>query len=69
MLSFSACCEALFSKSGFIGVGLCLLLLGLLIVMVMRMGYSDVGEYDAERNLTYSTKAPTERLVSWRKRR
>lgn len=56
MLSFSACCEALFSKSGFIGVGLCLLLLGLLIVMVMRMGYSDVGEYDAERNLTYSNK-------------
>ena len=56
MLSFSACCEALFSKSGLIGVGLCLLLLGLLIVMVMRMGYSDVGEYDAERNLTYSNK-------------
>lgn len=56
MLSFSACCEALFSKSGIIGVGLCLLLLGLLIVMVMRMGYSDVGEYDAERNLTYSNK-------------
>ena len=39
VLSFSACCEALFSKSGIIGVGLCLLLLGLLIVMVMRMGY------------------------------
>ena len=56
VLSFSACCEALFSKSGIIGVGLCLLLLGLLIVMVMRMGYSDVGEYDAERNLTYSNK-------------
>ena len=32
------------------------MLLGLLIVMVMRMGYSDVGEYDAERNLTYSNK-------------
>lgn len=56
VLSFSACFEALFSKSGLIGVGLCLLLLGLLIVMVMRMGYSDVGEYDAERNLTYSNK-------------
>ena len=56
MLSFSACSEALFSKSGIIGVGLCLLLLGLLIVMVMRMGYSDVGDYDAERNLTYSNK-------------
>lgn len=56
MLSFSAFREALFSKSGLIGVGLCLLLLGLLIVMVMRMGYSDVGEYDAERNLTYSNK-------------
>lgn len=39
VLSFSSCCEALFSKSGLIGVGLCLLLLGLLIVMVMRMGY------------------------------
>lgn len=46
VLSLSACCEALLSKSGIIGVGLCLLLLGLLIVMVMRMGYSDVGEYD-----------------------
>ena len=56
VLSLSACCEAVFSKSGIIGMGICLLLLVLLIVMVMRMGYSDVGEYDAERNLTYSNK-------------
>ena len=30
--------------------------LGALIFMVMRMGYSETGEYDRERNLIYSTK-------------
>lgn len=36
------------------GVLLCLLLAGLLILMVMRMGYGDKLEYDRERNLKYS---------------
>ena len=27
-----------------------------LIIMVMRMGYSDTGEYDRDRNLVYSNK-------------
>ncbi len=31
-------------------------LLAVLLVMVMRMGYSDAGEYDGERNFTYSAK-------------
>ena len=31
-------------------------LLALLIVMVMRMGYSETGEYDRDRNLIYSSK-------------
>ncbi|WP_295753876.1 type IV secretory system conjugative DNA transfer family protein, partial [uncultured Oscillibacter sp.] len=30
--------------------------LGVLIFMVMRMGYSETGEYDRERNLIYSNK-------------
>ena len=32
---------------GLYGIGICLGLLGLLILMVMRMGYSDTGEYDS----------------------
>ena len=41
---------------GLYGIGICVLVLALLIIMVMRMGYSDTGEYDRERNLTYSNK-------------
>lgn len=41
---------------GLYGIGICVGVLALLIVMVMRMGYSDTGEYDRERNLTYSNK-------------
>ena len=41
---------------GLYGMGICVGVLALLIVMVMRMGYSDTGEYDRERNFTYSNK-------------
>ena len=41
---------------GLYGIGICIVLLTILIVMVMRMGYSDTGEYDLDRNFTYSTK-------------
>lgn len=41
---------------GLYGVGICVAALGLLIFMVMRMGYSETGEYDRDRNLIYSNK-------------
>lgn len=55
--NFFACLYAAFRfPYGLYGVGICLGLLGLLILMVMRMGYSDSGEYDKDRNFTYSNK-------------
>lgn len=51
------CLAAAFSfPDGVIGVGVCLGVLGLLLVMVMRMGYSETGEYDRDRNFIYSRK-------------
>lgn len=41
---------------GFWGIVICVGLLALLLIMVMRMGYSDAGEYDEDRNFTYSAK-------------
>ena len=41
---------------GFWGIVICVGLLALLLIMVMRMGYSDTGEYDEARNFTYSAK-------------
>lgn len=41
---------------GLYGVGICIGALGLLVFMVMRMGYGDGGEYDRDRNLVYSNK-------------
>lgn len=41
---------------GLIGIGICVGLLTLLVIMVMRMGYSDTGAYDSDRNFTYSDK-------------
>ena len=41
---------------GFWGIIICVGLLALLLIMVMRMGYSDAGEYDEDRNFTYSAK-------------
>lgn len=55
--SFSACFLAVFQPPyGIYGVFICIGLLGILLIMVMRMGYSDTGEYDEDRNFTYSSK-------------
>ena len=54
---FMACLTAAFRMpEGLIGIGACIILLVVLLVMVMRMGYSDTGEYDQDRNFTYSAK-------------
>ena len=53
---FTCLCAAFRFPYGLYGIGICLGLLGLLILMVMRMGYSDTGEYDSKRNFTYSNK-------------
>ena len=51
------CFGAMFTfPYGIIGILLCIAILGLLIFMVMKMGYGDKGEYDRSRNLIYSTK-------------
>ena len=51
------CFKAMFTfPYGLIGIALCIGVLGLLIFMVMKMGYGDKGEYDRSRNLIYSTK-------------
>ncbi len=53
----SACFEAIFSMPyGIFGILICVGVLALLLVMVMRMGYSETGEYDKERNFIYSKK-------------
>lgn len=55
--NFFVCVAAVFRwPSGLYGLGVCVGLLALLIFMVMRMGYSDTGEYDRDRNLVYSNK-------------
>ena len=55
--SLAACFEAIFTfPYGIIGVLICIGVLALLIVMVMRMGYGDTGEYDKDRNFIYSKK-------------
>ena len=54
---FFACIAAVFRwPYGLYGVGGCIAALGVLIFMVMRMGYSETGAYDQERNLIYSNK-------------
>ncbi len=51
------CFKAMFTfPYGLIGLALCIGALGLLVFMVMKMGYGDKGEYDRSRNLIYSTK-------------
>lgn len=55
--AFFTCLGAVFHfPYGIIGIGICVVLLVLLLVMVMHMGYSDTGDYDADRNFTYSDK-------------
>lgn len=41
---------------GLYGLGICLALFGLLILVVMRMGFGGSGKLDRERNLVYSEK-------------
>ena len=56
-IALSACFEAMFSfPYGVIGILICVGALALLVVMVMRMGYGDTGEYDKDRNFIYSKK-------------
>jgi type IV secretion system protein VirD4 len=54
---FITCIAAVFRfPYGLYGVAACVGTLALLILMVMKMGTSDNGEYDRERNLVYSRK-------------
>lgn len=54
---FFACLAAVFRwPYGLYGVGGCVGALAVLVFMVMRMGYSETGEYDRTRNLIYSNK-------------
>jgi len=56
-MAFIDCLTAVFQPPyGIYGVFICLGLLGILLIMVMRMGYSDTGEYDRDRNFIYSAK-------------
>lgn len=55
--AFFTCLAAVFHPPyGIYAIFICIGLLAILILMVMRMGYSDTGEYDEERNFTYSAK-------------
>lgn len=55
--SFFTCVRSVFSPPyGVYGIFICVGLLLLLILLVMKMGFSDNGEYDRERNLVYSRK-------------
>ena len=55
--SFFTCIQSVFVPPyGIYGIFICAGLLGLLILMVMKMGSGDNGEYDADRNFTYSKK-------------
>lgn len=55
--AFFTCLSAVFRPPyGIFGILICVGLLGILLLMVMKMGYSDTGEYDEDRNFTYSRK-------------
>ena len=41
---------------GIYGIFICIGLLAMLMIMVMRMGCSEAGEYDEDRNFTYSAR-------------
>ena len=54
---FFTCLASVFRPPyGVYGVLICIGLLAILLLMVMRMGYSDTGEYDSARNFIYSAK-------------
>lgn len=53
----SACLRAaVHPPYGIYGIFICIGLLAVLLLLVMRIGYSDTGEYDEDRNFTYSAK-------------
>ncbi len=55
--SLEACFGAIFRfPYGIFGILVCIAALALLLIMVMRMGYSETGEYDKDRNFIYSRK-------------
>ena len=53
---FTCLTSVLHPPYGVYGVLICIGLLAILLLMVMRMGYSDAGEYDTDRNFVYSAK-------------
>nr|WP_242996577.1 type IV secretory system conjugative DNA transfer family protein [Clostridium indicum] len=54
---FYTCITVVFQPPyGLYGALICIGLLAILLIMVMRMGYSDSGQYDEDRNFTYSAK-------------
>ena len=53
---FTCLASVLRPPYGVYGVLICIGLLAILLLMVMRMGYSDTGEYDTDRNFIYSAK-------------
>lgn len=54
---FFTCLTSVFwPPYGVYGVLICIGLLAILMIMVMRMGYSEDGDYDRDRNFTYSAK-------------
>ena len=53
----SACLRAaVHPPYGIYGIFICIGFLAVLLLFVMRIGYSDTGEYDEDRNFTYSAK-------------
>ncbi len=55
--SFPICLHAAVRPPyGIYGIFICIGLLAVLLLLVMRIGYSDAGEYDEDRNFTYSAK-------------
>lgn len=66
---FFTCLSSVFRPPyGLYGTLICIGLLAILMVMVMRMGYNDTGEYDRDRNFTYSEKG-TYGTSGWMDRR
>ena len=57
------------SPYGVYGVLICIGLLAVLLLMVMRMGYSDAGEYDTDRNFVYSAKGTYGTPAGWAARK
>jgi type IV secretion system protein VirD4 len=53
----AACFQAaLRPPYGIYGIFICIGLLAVLLLFIMRIGYSDAGEYDEDRNFTYSAR-------------